>query len=142
MTITASAVAISPTDSSTPLTATSGSKPASRRTRSLAFEPEAKTKRGVIAVTDQVWTGRPRPCPRKPVSGSVSVARDGELDDLSLLGQRTGNGELQTFPDGHVGMKAYTRIQRYRTGRRFREETGEVVVAGSGSCWWYLHCRS
>src|SRR5271169_2309601 len=42
----------------------------------------------------------------------------------------------------HVGMKAYTRNQRCRTGRRFREETGEVVVAGSGSCWWYLHRRS
>ena len=27
-------------------------------------------------------------------------------------------------------------------GRRFREETGEVVVAGSGSCWRYLHRRS
>ena len=36
-------------------------------------------------------------------------------------------------------MKAYTRNQRCRTGRRVREETGDVVVAGSG---YWLNRRS
>jgi hypothetical protein len=40
-----------------------------------------------------------------------------------------------------AALKAYTRTQWCRTGRRFLEETGEVVVAGSGSWWWYLHRR-
>jgi hypothetical protein len=47
-----------------------------------------------------------------------------------------GDTHLRPSRTRRVGMKAYTRNQGCRTGRRFREETGEVVVAGSGSCWW------
>jgi hypothetical protein len=52
MTATASSVPMSPTVSSTPLTTTTGLNPASWRTRSRAFDPDARTNKVVgVAIT-------------------------------------------------------------------------------------------
>ena len=46
---------------------------------------------------------------------------------------------VKSFPDRHVGKRRTLATRGAEPEEGFREETGEVVVAGSGSCRWYLH---
>jgi hypothetical protein len=86
--------------SSTPLTTTVGSNPASRRTRSREAEPEARTKRrigGVSATFDRLAEARwLTPSGVAGVAASFSVAADSLSAPMMSLQSSTHSLQIQT----------------------------------------------